>query len=338
MADPSEYPLGTGKGGEFEFVVCQVTEDTIYVRGRKSGNDFKLSRAAEGEIQHVRLETALDIDGGKDITFFHTLQVGGQDAATLFLGNDKRSLDVMTADEQPRKVPVDFTADGFRFASPVVAAGVTVSEMKWDNTRKTFVTSDGNVVLAEAASSPFNLGQTVEQLLAAPYCLMKGASAAATLQLLQFSKDFPEWQRTEFFFNAEATVDTLKYQVDTQENVTEVGRTQGQAVLNSMSFVVNNQYGLPEWGNFTVKRNEVKDADEVKFVEGIRNGAPANTLNKNMYCKKIKGILFDSKGVTVASRNGMFYVVSASDAKMWLVLEPQGLPSPAMVIPILIKQ
>lgn len=156
--------------------------------------------------------------------------------------------------------------------------------------------------------------------------------------MLQFSKDFPEWQRTEFFFNAEATVDTLKYQVDTQENVTEVGRTQGQAVLNSMSFVVNNQYGLPEWGNFTVKRNEVKDADEVKFVEGIRNGAPANTLNKNMYCKKIKGILFDSKGVTVASRNGMFYIVSASDAKMWLVLEPQGLPSPAMVIPILIKQ
>lgn len=130
LADPSEYPLGTGKGGEFEFVVCQVTEDTIYVRGRKSGNDFKLSRAAEGEIQHVRLETALDIDGGKDITFFHTLQVGGQDAATLFLGNDKRSLDVMTADEQTRNVPVDFTADGFRFASPVVAAGVTVSEMK----------------------------------------------------------------------------------------------------------------------------------------------------------------------------------------------------------------
>lgn len=93
------------------------------------------------------------------------------------------------------------------------------------------------------------------------------------------------------FFNAEATVDTLKYQVDTQENVTEVGRTQGQAVLNSMSFVVNNQYGLPEWGNFTVKRNEVKDADEVKFVEGIRNGAPANTLNKNMYCKKSRAFV-----------------------------------------------
>ena len=110
LADPSEYPLGTGKGGEFEFIVCRVTEDTIYVRGRKSGNDFKLSRAAEGEIQHVRLETALDIDGGKDITFFHTLQVGGQDAATLFLGNDKRSLDVMTADEQTLNVPVDFTA------------------------------------------------------------------------------------------------------------------------------------------------------------------------------------------------------------------------------------
>ena len=54
--------------------------------------------------------------------------------------------------------------------------------------------------------------------------------------------------------------------------------------------------------------------------------------------KKIKGILFDSKGVTVVSRKGMFYIVSTSDAKMWLVLEPQGLPSPAMVIPTLIKQ
>ena len=75
--------VGDGQGGEFEFIVCRVTEDTIYVRGRKSGNDFNF-RVRPKEIQHVRLETALDIDGGKDITFFHTLQVGGQDAATLF--------------------------------------------------------------------------------------------------------------------------------------------------------------------------------------------------------------------------------------------------------------
>ena len=35
LADPSEYPYGTGQGGEFEFVVDRVTADTVYVRGRK---------------------------------------------------------------------------------------------------------------------------------------------------------------------------------------------------------------------------------------------------------------------------------------------------------------
>lgn len=338
LADPSEQPYGTGKGGEFEFIVTQVTEDTIYVRGRKSGGAFKFSRASQGEIQHVRLEARMDVDGGKDIAFFHTLQAGGQDAATLFLGEDKRSLDVMTADGQSRNVPVEFTADGFTFSTPVTAGGASVAEMKWDNTLKTFVTPDGNVTLAEASTSPFNLGNTVEQLLAAPYYKMNGASASVTLQLVEFANDFPDWQRTEFFLNADAVVDTLRYQVDTQDQVTELGRTQGQAVLSSMSFVVDNAYGLPEWGNFTVKRTEQIDADQVVFVEGIRNGAPANSLNRNIFLKNIKGVFFDTGGVTVVSRGGKFYIVSSSDSKRWLILEPQPLPQPAMVVPTLIVQ
>lgn len=338
LADPSEYPYGTGQGGEFEFVVDRVTADTVYVRGRKSGSSFKLSRAAEGEIYRVRLEASMDVDGGKDIAFFHTLQVGGQDAATLFLGTDKRSLDVMTADEQVQNVPVEFTTSGFRFSTPVTAGGVSVSEMEWDNVRKTFVSADGSALVAEASTSPFSMGATVDQLLSSPYYKMNGASASITLQLLEFANDFPEWQRTEFFFDADAVIDTLKYQVDTQDQVTELGHAQGRDVLNSMSFVVNNTYGLPEWGNFTVKRIERMDADEATFVEGIRNGAPANSLNRNIFCKNIKGVLFDSRGVTVVPRGGMFYIVSSSDPKRWLILQPQSLPQPAMVIPTLVRQ
>ena len=221
---------------------------------------------------------------------------------------------------------------------PVAVSGASVTEMKWDNSLKTFVTPDGNVRVAEASNSPFDLGKTVELLLASPYYKMNGASAAITLQLVEFANAFPGWQRTEFFFNADAVVDTLKYKVDTQEQVTELGHAQGKAVLNSMSFVVDNTYGLPEWGNFTVKRTEQVDADEVVFVEGIRNGAPANTLNRNLFLKNIKGVLFDSRGVTVVARKGKFYVVSSSEPKRWLILEPQPLPQPAMVIPTLIVQ
>ena len=78
LADPSECPLGTSKGGEFEFVVCQVTEDTIYVRGRKSGNDFKLSRAAEGEIQHVRFGNSLGYRRREGYHFLPHLAGGGR--------------------------------------------------------------------------------------------------------------------------------------------------------------------------------------------------------------------------------------------------------------------
>ena len=178
----------------------------------------------------------------------------------------------------------------------------------------------------------------MDQLLSSPYYKMNGASASITLQLLEFANDFPDWQRTEFFLNADAVIDTLKYQVDTQDQVTELGHAQGRDVLNSMSFVVNNTYGLPEWGNFTVKRIERMDADEATFVEGIRNGAPANSLNRNIFCKNIKGVLFDSRGVTVVPRGGMFYIVSSSDPKRWLILQPQSLPQPAMVIPTLVRQ
>ena len=97
---------------------------------------------------------------------------------------------------------------------------------------------------------------------------MKGASAAAHFTVAAILERFSGVAAYEFFFNAEATVDTLKYQVDTQENVTEVGRTQGQAVLNSM-FCGEQPIRFARVGEFTVKRNEVKDADEVKFVEGI---------------------------------------------------------------------
>ena len=338
LADPSKYPYGTGYGGEFEFVVTQVTEDTVYVRGRKSGNDFKLSRAPRGEIQHIRLETSLDVDGGKDIAFFHTFRAGGQDVATLFLGEDKHSLDIIVADGQVQNMPVEFSPEGFRLSAPLSANGVTVSEMQWDNAQGQFVSADGSVVLSEASASPFNLGPTVDQLLASPYYIMKGASAPATLQLVEFAKAFTDWQRMEFFFNADAVVDTLKYRVDTEDNVEELEHAEGRGVLNSMSVVVNNTYGLPEWGNFTVKRVEQKDEDEVTFVEGIRNGAPANTLNRNIYFKKIKGIFFDAQGVSVVYRNGLFYVVSSSSPNMWLILQQQSLPQPAMSIPTLVQQ
>lgn len=338
LADPSQSPQGTGKGGEFEFIISKVTEDTLYLKGRKSGKQFKMSRAPQGEIQHIRLQSNLDVDAGKDIAFFHALCGTDGSQVGVFLGEDGRSLDLLTADEQYQQTAVSFSDSGFVFSTPVQVGGQSVTEMKWDNQKKTFVTADAQVSMNDVSTCPFNTGKTVEKLLATPYLTMNGASASATLQLVEFAKDFPEWKRMEFFMNATAQVETLKYTVDTENKVTEVSREQESQVLNSMSCVVNNQYGLAEWGNFTIKRSEPIDEDQVVFVEGIRNGTPANNLNKNIFFKKIKSTFFDSEGVSVVYRNGMFYVVSTSNPKMWLILKEEALPSPAMTIPKLITQ
>lgn len=338
LADPSQAPQGTGKGGEFEFIISKFTEDTLYLKGRKSGNTFKMSRAPQGEIQHIRLQSNLDVDAGRDISFFHALCGTDGSKVGVFIGEDGKSLDLLTGDEQYQHVPVSFSENGFTLNTPIQIGGQQVSELLWDNQKKLFTTQDAQVALNEVTTAPYNTGETVGKLLATPYLIMNGASASATLQLVEFAGDFPEWKRMEFFMNATAQVETLKYTVDTENQVTEVSREQESQVLNSMSCVINNQYGLPEWGNFTIKRNESIDEDQTVFVEGIRNGTPANNLNKNIFFKKIKGIFFDSEGVSVVYRNGMYYIVSASNPKMWLILKEETLPAPAMIIPKLITQ
>lgn len=338
LADPSQAPQGTGKGGEFEFIISKVGEDTLYLKGRKSGSMFKMARAPQGEIQHIRLQSNLDVDAGKDISFFHALCGSNNSQVGIFLGAEGKSLEVLSSDENFQNIPVSFSENGFTFSTPVQVGGQSISKMIWDNNKQVFTTEDGQITLNEVATSPFNVGQTVQKLLSTPYLTMQGASASATLQLVEFAKDFPEWKRMEFFMNTQGQVETLKYKVNTDNQVTEISREQETQTLNSMSCIVSNEYGLAEWGNFTIKRNEPIDADQVIFVEGIRNGTPANTLNRNIFFKKIKGIFFDSEGVSVVYRNGMYYIVSASDSKMWLILKEAALPVPAITIPKLVTQ
>lgn len=337
LADPSQPPQGTGKGGEFEFIISKVGQDTLYLKGRKSGSTFKMARAPQGEIQHIRLQSNLDVNAGKDISFFHALS-GNNSQVGVFLGAEGKSLEILSSDENFQNIPVTFSDNGFTLATPILVGGENVSKMIWDNDQKTFTTENGLVKLNEVATCPFNVGKTVQKLLSTPYLIMKGASASATLQLVEFAKDFPEWKRLEFFINALGQVETLQYKVGTDNQVTEISREQESKTLNYMSCIVNNQYNLPEWGNFTIKRSEIIDDDQVTFVEGIRNGGPANSLNSNLFFKKIKGIFFDTKGVSVVYRNGLYYLISTSNPKMWLILQEDTLPVPAMIIPKLVKQ
>jgi len=46
MAEPS-YNALSGREGDYEFVITRTTQDTIYLRGKKYGNDMRMTRVAE---------------------------------------------------------------------------------------------------------------------------------------------------------------------------------------------------------------------------------------------------------------------------------------------------
>lgn len=149
-SEPSSGAID-GEEGDYEFVILRMTEDSIFVRGKKWNNHMVMVRNAENmswEKYITDVQTTLNNLGAKYET------TGG--TGLMFNTNRKR----MTTPDDGVGVAFYTTADGVWFAEPYEIDGVMVDHLDYNN--NTFEMSS-----AQLGGAPFTeaLIPLSEQLL-----------------------------------------------------------------------------------------------------------------------------------------------------------------------------
>lgn len=340
-SDPSQTGgggAGVGYGGDIEFIITAMQEDTIFVVGRKhKDKPFKFVRAKLGEKYKALLDRELDMSRGLNISYFHSFKAADGSVLDLFLGTDKRSLDFLTGPATLKNVPYEITADGFKLSSPVTVGGETVSEFVWDYSKSAFVANSGSVSLVASNKLAHTMGNFYDDFFAVNCYEVMGGGQTTVDAFKRFGTAYAGFEGVEFYINATFDVDTLVYRPsDTGGDPVELRRVKGQKSMSGLSFRIAEATDWLEWTSFFFKpENVIKVSDDsFKALETNRDGPLSNSINRNNSLLTIKGVVYDGKyGTTIIDKgNGIYHLVSMASAKNWLVLKKKELKTPQMLI------
>ena len=91
-ADPSTTPLGEGYKGDFEFIIMELTQDSLVCKGRKNQDRVVFKKVGAGEQHKIRLIREMDIASISNNSFFHCLKSPTAATADVTLSDDKKEL------------------------------------------------------------------------------------------------------------------------------------------------------------------------------------------------------------------------------------------------------
>lgn len=150
--EPKGGILANGYKGDFEFIITNVEENRITLKGKLYGTVMHLERLADNQdwntyvssCNHIR---RLSEDWGTLV---------GYNGENVFTASAFSQENVIRFEEekdagdtpQSRKVSFTYTPDGIRLYEPTTVNGVAIEKFTWDENAKTFISStDHNVRL-----------------------------------------------------------------------------------------------------------------------------------------------------------------------------------------------
>ena len=153
FSEPSMEDLD-GLGGDYEFVVMDVTPEKVVLKGRRKGNRIIMRPLAE--------DTNWDdyIDGvsafKKKVTYsrFNVFVNEQRTENTVALGMMDHNLIVMGRYFPQEQENVTFSPNGMNLYSPVQIAGYAVESFTWDEAQNRLVTSVDGVTIALEGYNP----------------------------------------------------------------------------------------------------------------------------------------------------------------------------------------
>ncbi len=141
------------KGGDYEFMIMKVSNDTVYLKGNLSGNDMFMTKLKKPFGTY--LEEAKEISLALERNNIKEIQINGKKVefirnSRVIILKDKKGNEI--------KYPYVFTNKGIRFITPMDAGGTAVSELLFDNTGENdmFKSKDGKISITLYFPAPLD--------------------------------------------------------------------------------------------------------------------------------------------------------------------------------------
>lgn len=138
FSEPRSSNDRDGDAGDYEFILDEVTPDTILMRGKRYGNKIVMTRLDESVNWDAYIDAVLEMDN-KAYYPEYKLIVNGQEVGFVTQDYNTRLFSFYTSDASFIASQNGlYTPEGIRFYEPVTIDGVTIANMEWDVTTKTF--------------------------------------------------------------------------------------------------------------------------------------------------------------------------------------------------------
>lgn len=174
LADPAQVPAGTGHKGEFEFVIHEITPDSLVFTGKKYRQRivFYPAEAEDWETRMDAYRNNIDLLAPQtNAPYFRGLTMN-QTAVNLSYFPENRTISYTYSDENTRRVHVGQagvygTEDGVRFSPKIRVNGVVLDELKYNETLRVFEAATPGVVgrLRYSHRPPFPFYGSIDMMM-----------------------------------------------------------------------------------------------------------------------------------------------------------------------------
>ena len=147
---------GVAMGGDFEFLVLKAAQDSIILKGKKTGNRVVMTPLAKGVVWSDFIDD-IDQAAGKMTFKKFEYQIGGK---TIAVNVNYRTLNFTYMDDADNEVKETAsyiqTSKGYKLYKPVTIAGVTVTEFIYNAENSTFAAKEDKDAILIPVIPPLN--------------------------------------------------------------------------------------------------------------------------------------------------------------------------------------
>jgi hypothetical protein len=306
------------KGGDYDFTIMKVTDDSIVLKGINGQTHVSLYRAGvDDEANYFTNNTRFKnlLKKTTSSPFFISLLFGDSVGVNMVTELNTRYLTFIYQDATGQtikdRVAYDYNALGFNIWKEMKTKSKTFSSFIWDATNSNFYpTTDVKAKFIFSHTTPFPYGKTVEKYKGNSYVL---TSYSPWFKTNVFTPLITppgggtgyDYRGIELYWNKG---DSIKGNVVTGDSISFsviVAPPTGQ------TYDPNNIYGI---SGYTTLRD-----DQVSFQSsGTKTGTNAAKLGNNAYFKNLTNTFFSTAGLTVYEENDYMYLISKENSIKWL--------------------
>lgn len=196
-----------GEQGDYEFVVQKVTNDSIYLKGKKWGNKMVMTRMPEMLSWEEHLDS---INKVADDIRYNNKVMNGNDSIGYISIDDYTRRAVLTAGVDKADVPYYVTSKGIHFQSPITVNGEQLSDLEYNMETHKFevANTNSNVKIAGYYPDHYQLINFFEGTWTLD-CYAAGSNYEKTTTLQQYRIDFTYY--SPIYLKGKINVDGMAY-------------------------------------------------------------------------------------------------------------------------------